>query len=504
MKSRWFNYRPLFLIFAFLSLGSLFAFFITRSTIICVITTVVVCVFLVVVAVIKKKAKYFFIPLVSFAVGLSAYYIGLNRFESAPEMTPLEISGRIYNVSKPIDGRITAHIDSVQFDGDDVNSNMIIYIYDNSGLFESVEIGRKITFAPMNTYKSDLFYRDTPNSNMYYKNLQYSATVSYQNILFGEIDTTLSEKIKDKIRENFEGVLSNENVEIAYSSLFGDKAQLFDEQYESFRLSGVAHLLAVSGLHVGIIVNIICAIFKLFKKEGWGRLITVAIFVFFYAYICDFSVSVLRACIMAVCLLLSKLLAREYDPLSSISLAGIVLFIINPFVMFDVSFLMSFSCVLGITLLFRPIKKALSKTKMPNWLAISLAMSCATSISLIFIMAYFFKTLNVISLFANIILIPIFTFGFTILFVVSILSLIFPFLRYLMIVVNPIFDFINLTTTVLGNLPISNFATIEIQYFALFVYFVLILILSRICTAKREYRVIITLPILAILVALMI
>lgn len=504
MKSRWFNYRPLFLIFSFLSLGSLFAFFITRNTLTCCLLVIFVSSFLIVLSILKKKAKYFFVPFVSFVVGLSAYYISINNFNSAPEMSPTEVTARIYNVSKPIDGRITAHVDSVEFDGESIDSNMIIYIYDNSGLFEQVEIGREITFAPINTYKSDLFFYDTPNANMYYKNLKYSATVSYQNITFGEVDNTLSELIKEKIKDNFDGVLSNENIEIAYSSLFGDKAQLFNDQYASFRLSGVAHLLAVSGLHVGIIVSIICAIFKFFKKEGWIELIVVAILAFFYAYICDFSVSVLRACIMAVCLLFSKRVSREYDALSSISLAGCILFLVNPLVMFDVSFLMSFSCVLGITLLFKPIKLALIKAKMPNWLANGLAMSLATSISLIFIMAYFFRTLNVISLFANIILIPIFTFGFTILFVVSIISLVFPFLKYLMIVVNPIFDFINLTTAVLGGLPISNFETVNIQYFALFVYFFLLLILSRICTAKREYRVIITLPILAILVALMI
>ena len=120
--------------------------------------------------------------------------------------------------------------------------------------------------------------------------------------------------------------------------------------------------------------------------------------------------------------------------------------------------------------------------------------------SLIFIMAHFFNTLNIISLLANIILIPIFTFAFTIVFVVSILSLIIPYVSIVLYPINYIFDFINIVATILGNLSISNFQTISFNYVAILVYLLLLVFISRICVADRKTKVILSLPTVALLV----
>ena len=137
---------------------------------------------------------------------------------------------------------------------------------------------------------------------------------------------------------------------------------------------------------------------------------------------------------------------------------------------------------------------------MPNWLLDSLSISSATMTSLIFIMAHFFNTLNIISLLANIILIPIFTFAFTIVFVVSILSLIIPYVSIVLYPINYIFDFINIVATILGNLSISNFQTISFNYVAILVYLLLLVFISRICVADRKTKVILSLPTVALLV----
>lgn len=115
-------------------------------------------------------------------------------------------------------------------------------------------------------------------------------------------------------------------------------------------------------------------------------------------------------------------------------------------------------------------------------------------------MAHFFNTLNIISLLANIILIPIFTFAFTIVFVVSILSLIIPYVSIVLYPINYIFDFINIVATILGNLSISNFQTISFNYVAILVYLLLLVFISRICVADRKTKVILSLPTVALLV----
>ncbi len=499
MKSRWFNYRPLCIVFIFLLLGSVFVFYLSDYKLFTIIITIIIFVFLMALTILKRRIKYVLIPLISFILGASLYYGVVTSFQEEIE-TPNTIQARIYNVNLPEDGRIRVYADSCEFDGKEIKENLIIYIYDNSNLFENIEIGSIISFSPSNFYQTDLFYYGTPNASYYLKGLKYSATVSASNVTFLKTDKTFAEKLKQYVKDNLRGSLTNENVEIAYSSLFGEIELLSDSQYNAYKLSGVAHLLAVSGLHVVIIVGILYKILDFLKIKNWPRIIIVSILLIFYTYICNFAVSIIRSTIMSIVMLLAPIFFREYDSLSSIALSGIIIFFINPLTAFDPGFLMSFACVVGITILNKPISTALTHTKMPKWLVDSLSMSISTMVSLIFIMAHFFNTLNVISLIANIILIPIFSFAFIIVFVVSIVALALPFVTIVLYPVNFIFDFINIVATILGNLSISNFETISFQYATILIYFLLLLLISRICVANRQTKVILSLPTFALLV----
>ena len=499
MKERWFNYRPLCLVCAFLLLGSVFSFFITTHPVLTIISTIVVAASLVVIAILKKKQRYVLIPLIAFALGIGMYMIAVHSFNKTVDYTPSTIQARIYNITNEKDGMVVAYADSIEFDNENINDNLKIIIYDNDGLFENIAIGSIIKFKPFRFYKSDLFYNIIPDSRVYSEDLKYTTSVLFDDITYIGTDKTLAEIAKENIKENLSLGLTNENTEIAYSALFGDKDLLSDKQYNAYKLSGVAHLLAVSGLHVGIIVGILNWICKWFKIKRWYKLALIASFLLLYMHLCDYSVSIIRASIMSLVAIVAGIMKREYDPFNSIALAGIVIFFINPLCIFDVSFLLSFACVLGITILYMPIEKALSKTKMPHKIVKSVAISLSTTIAIVFIMAYFFRTLNIISIIANVVLIPIFTLAFEVTFVVSFISIAIPYVSYLLYPINYIFDFINIVATVLGNLAISNFNTITFNFIAIIIYFVLLLFLGRFCTARYQYKMITALPMVALL-----
>ena len=499
MKERWFNYRPICLVFGFLLLGSVFSFYLLKAIAFVVTLALAATLALLTLAIYKKKPQYLLVPLISFVVGIGMYHLAVFNFNETISYTPTTIEARIYNVSDEENEMILVECDSCVFNGDKINDNLILYIYDNSGLFNNIEVGSVISFTPYRFYKSDLFYYKNPSARLYANDLKYTASVFISNISYIKTNKNVSEIIKEQTKENLYSGLTNENAEIAYSALFGDKDLLADKQYSVYKLSGVAHLLAVSGLHVGIIVGILNWLLKRIKINNWVKFSIVAGFLSLYSYICGFSFSIVRASIVALVLMLSKILGKEYDSLTSISLAGIIIFVINPFCIFDVGFLLSFGCVLGIVFLNKPIYKALRKFKVQENIAQALAISMATTISIIFIMAYFFKTLNIISIIANVILIPIFTIAFVCVFVVSFLSLLLPFISYLLFPINYIFSFINLVATILGKLAISNFNTLEFNYIAIIVYFMFLLFVSRICTAKYQYKILSTLPMVAIL-----
>lgn len=500
LKQKWFNFRPIALVFVFLLLGSLFAFYIYDKTVIAIISAIVVTGFLLFYAIYKKRKVYFIIPLISFVLGFGIYSLAVLSFNKTINYTPEIIQARVCAIEENGNNSMQLKLNSCKFDGKKNSDNMILYIYDRTDLFEGIEIGSILKFSPNTFHENDLYYRETPNSYQYSNDLKYSASVRMEQVEIIGNKKTLAEKIKLKIKDNLSLGLNNNNTEIAYSALFGDKDLLSAKQYDSYKMSGVAHLLAVSGLHIGIIIATLSKLLELIKIRRWYKFAVISIFLLLYMYICGFAVSVVRASIMGMIALIAKIYFKQYDAINALCIAGIIIFLINPLCVFDVAFLLSFSCVAGISILSISFRENLLKTKMTKNLASGVALSLSTTIAIMFVMAYFFNNLNIISVCANIILIPIFTFAFTIIFLLSILSLVIPYLSYLIYPIDYIFDFINVATNFMAGLPFANFGTINISFISIILYFVILLFVSAFCTAKFKDKAILTMPMIAFLV----
>lgn len=512
-KERWFNYRPLCLVFVFLLLGSVFAFYcfydktnLTNNNLNRILSLIALMFGIVLIlffAVRNKCIKLLLIPLISLAIGIGVFCLSVSTFVDKQFVAPCSISARIKTIED--NGTFkTVYADSLYFDGIKTKGSISISIYDYSQMFEGVEIGKEIKFSPEEITTTNLFEYDTPSSYFYKKDVKYKAFVRINNIEFGNIKLTLAEKVKAQVKKVLYKGLSNENAELTYSALFGDKTNLQQNSKEAFQLSGVAHLLAVSGLHVGIIVVILNFVCNLLHIKKWYKVALVAVILLFYMYLCDFSSSIVRAAIMSIVVLIAPIVLRKYDSLSAIGLAGIICFLFEPLFVFDIGAIMSFSCVIGITFFSSSINRVLLKTKMPESVAGSLALSASTMISILIILAYSYQNLNIVSLLANIILIPLFTIGFIVCFVVGFVGMICPIIGRILLPLNYLFDIIRLVAQVLGSLPFANFNTISLSYIAIVVYFVLLLLMSRITVAKPEHKIAVILPVVAILFAIMI
>ncbi len=505
MKGRIFNYRPLCVVFLSLLLGSLFAYWIDVWKVWIIILTSAFVAISITVAIVKKKIKYFLVPIISFVLGFGLFHIACFVFyDKTISKTPSEIQVRIYSIDEESSETMIVYADSCYFDNKKQDTTLKLYIYDDENLYKDIEVGKIIKFKPNWFAVKNIYYEESVDSSAFSDKCRYMASVNFKDITFVGENLQTNEVIRNKIKTNLTKGLTNQNTELVYSALFGDKTLLSEGVYDNFKLSGVAHLLAVSGLHVGILVGILMGILKLFKAKPWVKLIVISVILLFYSYLCGFSVSVTRAAIMSVIMLIAPILFAEYDSLSSLSLSGIVLFLLNPFVAFDVRFILSFSCVLGIIMFTKPISRFLNKLKLPTVISNSIAISTSTTIALIIPLAYFFNNLNIISILANIILIPIFSIGFTIAFVLGILSLVIPFITNLLVVVNPIFDIVIILAKVFGDLPIANFATIEIHMISIIIYLTMLLIISSLNVSKVRTKMMISLPIFAIMIISMV
>ncbi len=490
------------MIFIFLLLGSLFGFYIYTKFVGCLIVALIIFVGSLVVAIVNKKASNFLIPIICFVIGFCCYSVAIDNFNKGQDkILPTTVSARIYNVGLTDGKTLSLCVDSLKFDGRKVDGRARLYIVDYQNRFDDFSIGTTIDFEPYSVDLVNLLVGDIPSAYYYKNDFKYQIYTGYSLVNITGNDKTFAEKLQLKIKENLSNGLSNENVEIAYAAMFGDKSLMPSEQYSNYQLSGVAHILAVSGLHVSIIVGVLYAFFKLIHVKGWWRFAILTAFLLFYMYLCSYSVSVVRASIMSIIMLLAPLIGRRYDTLSALSVAGIVIFCTNPLCVYDVGFLMSFSCVLGIAFMFKPIASAISKTHLPKWLGDSVAISTATMVSVLIVMAYFFGRINIVSVFANILILPMFSLAFSIVFVLGFLSLIAPFITYMLLPLNFLFNIINSMTFVIANLKYVNYNTANLNYYVCLIYFFLLMILGRICTAKRGEKVVTSLTIVALLMA---
>lgn len=195
--------------------------------------------------------------------------------------------------------------------------------------------------------------------------------------------------------------------------LFGYKDELDPEWKAVFSNTGVMHVLAVSGLHVGIIYKSLIWLLNLLlpaRRFKWFSIGVVIIALFSYSLITGFSPSVSRASLMFGFLAIGQALQRPLVSFNSVFSAGFLLLIINPNFIYDLGFQFSFSAVLGILLLSKP----LSNLWIPkSWFLENVWNLCTVSISaqigVLPITLYYFNQFPTYFIMANLVVIPLVT-----------------------------------------------------------------------------------------------
>lgn len=219
--------------------------------------------------------------------------------------------------------------------------------------------------------------------------------------------------------------MDKENAEIVYGMLFGEKTTMTRDTKSNFQLTGLSHLLAVSGLHVGFVITFIGFILKKFIKKEWLYSIILIGILIFYTYLCNWSPSIVRAVSMCAFSFATLGLSGQYDGLNSLSFAGIINFAVDPLNIFNVGFLLSFSVVFALFAIAPQITRSL-ETKMPAKLASSIGPTVASWLASTPITIYYFNSLTPYAIITNFLVLPFAGFIF-IISIVSLMLTIIPF-----------------------------------------------------------------------------
>ncbi|NLT49353.1 MAG: DNA internalization-related competence protein ComEC/Rec2 [Ignavibacteria bacterium] len=191
--------------------------------------------------------------------------------------------------------------------------------------------------------------------------------------------------------------------------LLADRSEISDETKELFINSGIVHLLAVSGLHVGFIIIIMHLLFA--RLNIHLRYFSLTAGILLFLAITGMPVSAVRASIMAILILAASYADRNYNPFNSLFLAVLLILAFDPYQLYNAGFQLSVSAVFSI-IYFQPLfseylnKKKLKSRILKNFLLFASISIFAQLGTLPFTVAYFHK-ISVTSIFANIFAIPL-------------------------------------------------------------------------------------------------
>jgi competence protein ComEC len=230
--------------------------------------------------------------------------------------------------------------------------------------------------------------------------------------------------------------LDNESNAFIKALLLGDKSSLDPSTKKAFSIAGATHVLAVSGLHVGIIVSLFSALLGLIllkikkRKAAWIKSVLLLLVIWIYAGITDFSPSILRASMMFSFLSIGQSMTRHSNIYNTISIAAFFMLIINPDNLYAVGFQLSFMAVLGIIYFYPRLSRLFYfKNRLFQKIWNLCAVSIGAQITTFPLALYYFHQFPSYFLLSNLVVIPA-------AFIVLLLSILLLFLSWIPAVVE--------------------------------------------------------------------
>lgn len=284
--------------------------------------------------------------------------------------------------------------------------------------------------------------------------------------------------IRERIEKNYISSMPGQDAKFITSIILGNNVLDEDILYQ-FRTIGVSHIISVSGMHVAVITGFIIYILGLMKVQRYKALI-VTIIIVFYAILTGGMPPVVRSVIMASMALIGSAVGRNNNSVNSISFAAFAILIVNPLMLYDIGFQLSFISTLAILYIYKPIKERLSalNAKLRDLIAVTLAAQIGT----IPLTMYYFHSISVVSILSNIIIVPIADISVILGFLSAILGLMLPTLSLIVNYMNiPVIELILYTTKLINSIPYASINLAVLPFYIVILYYtVLIIAVSRI------------------------
>ncbi len=241
--------------------------------------------------------------------------------------------------------------------------------------------------------------------------------------------------LNNKVKQMISSHLSPEAAGVLSAMILGARSDVPQFFNKALQKTGTVHVLAVSGLHTGIIIFLALMLLRMTAIHYRIRYVLIIVMLGFFYLLTGNRVSVLRAAIMGSIFLFAEVINRDYDPLNALSLGALIILWINPVELFDPGFQLSFLSVLSIFLFYSRILESFpekyKRMKISRFFVQGISVSLGAWIGTVGMVAYYFNIFTPASVLANLIVIPL-------LFLIILSALLFISLGMLISALAPI------------------------------------------------------------------
>ena len=342
------------------------------------------------------------------AGSLDFYFFNQSSIEKDISNQLVSISGEIEEVNTLAEGdRFKIKV----FNIEDIQGNPIRFRNIHLLLFTNGLMGNKGDLISFST--RPISASSVGNNNN--REIDYYAHLNSDDIdKIGESNSFINyfQRLKDKLIILIEkSTLNRSTSNFIISIVLGDKSFLSSEERGTFNASGLAHVLALSGMHVAVMLSFILILLFPLSLIGFhkSRFLISIIFIWCYVLLTGASPSTVRAAIMATFLIGSFILERKNSALNALMAAVLIILFFDPLALWNIGLQLSFICVSSIIIFTNKINPVEPHNHPQLYQFINLILiTLITTFSTWVLIAYYFKTFPLLFLPANILLVPLF------------------------------------------------------------------------------------------------
>ena len=406
--------RPVFWILLAFVLGEVIAVFDLNIAVPCIVLAIIVIRKIIIKAYEDMGAfvVIFFTLIMGFML-MSNEITTRNHIYDLKENTVI-VQGKIYKIENTAFGT-NIYLKGVEVENGE-KSVSVKRIFVNTEKIPNVKIGNIIKVRGKLRQFEEAANKGNFDSRKYYLSLGFYGKIEagtievinseYSGIRQGlyELRMEIIERLEKLCSDN-KGIFSiiNNKNGIIGAIILGDKTDLDSDVKELYSVSGIAHILAISGLHISFIGM---AIYRLLRRRFrflFSAAVSIPV-VLSFGIMSGFGISTIRAIIMFILKIIGEVLGRKYDAITAISLAGLVLLVQNPFVVCNSGFQMSFGAIIAIVFILPIVEEILNTDN-----KIIKVLSANFTISLVMnpILAWNYYELPTFSFLLNIVVMPL-------------------------------------------------------------------------------------------------